>query len=198
MSSYYDNLNMDVKTLPERLREYYKPEDFVVIMNIDTKPLGYSIQRPENVRIHQPSPVTKELYYDKDPDQITLEPGDTRLCPAYEADWAIKQIIDVIVIGNRAQVALDGKTPTESAMDPSTQHKYIKKIFQGKRDFMSEYNQQLNKENDNRKQLEHDLEDNLPTGGSTYTPNLRGNNDSVNEPVKRGPGRPKAEVTPTS
>lgn len=179
MSSYYDNLNMDVKTMPERLREYYEPGDFVIVMNIDTKPFSYICQREENIRIHQPTSVTKELYYDKDPDNITLAPGETRLCPAYEADIMIKQLIDTIVLANRAKVAAGGSNPTESAMDPSVQHKYIKQIFQGKRDFMNEYNQQLSKDSDSRTQAEKDLED-----------------APVEPTVRRGPGRPKAETTP--
>lgn len=157
--SYYDNLDMNVKTIVERCREYYNPEDFVVIMNVDSKALTYTIQRPENVLIHQPSQVTKELYYTKDPDTIIVQPGQTRLVPAYEADHFIKQLTDIIVIRNRAKIIETGLNPTESAMDPAVQHKYIKQIFQGKRDFMNEYNQQLQAQESARALANKDLED---------------------------------------
>lgn len=137
---FYDNLDNNIKTVHERCRDYYSPADFVVIMNIDTLPFTYTIQRPENVTIHQPSAVEKELYYTKDPDTITLQPGQTRMVPAYEADWAIKCLIDRLVLRHRGKDLEEGKTPKESAMDPATQHKYIKQIYQGKKDFMTEYN----------------------------------------------------------
>lgn len=145
-SSVYDSLDMNVKTVAERCREYYKPQDFVMIMNIDTEPFTYTIQRPDNVVINQPSPVTKELYYSKEPDNITLAPGQTRLVPAYEADWFIKSLMDKMIFRNRKKIIDEGNTPSESATDPSTQHRYIKQIYQGKKDFMSEYNKQLSQD----------------------------------------------------
>lgn len=180
MSNFYDSGDTGVKTMPERLREYYDPQDFVMIMNIDTEDFGYTIQRPENVNIHQPSAVTKELYYAKDPDVITLKPGETRMAPAYEADWMIDQLVKKLVLRNRGkfmnqsgQLLDPSKVPTESATDSGTQHKYIKQIFQGKRDFMSEYNQQSQPKNDAIADLEKELD---------------------NEPTSRHPGRPKKQV----
>lgn len=160
---YYDNLDMNVKTMAERCREYYSPEEFVIVMNIDTEPFLYQIQRPENVQIHQPSNVTKELYYLKDPDSVTLESGKTRLVPAYEADHFIKQIVDKIVLRSRGKIIEEGQTPSESAMDPATQHKYIKQIYQGKKDFMSEYNQQMEQVDATRQMVEKELNDELET-----------------------------------
>lgn len=139
---FYDQVNMEIKTVHERCRDYYQPEDFVIVENIDAEPLTYTIQRPENVSIHQPSPVEKELYYTKDPDTVTLKPGQSRLVPAYEADWMIKCLIDKLVLRRRAQAQSRGETPAESAMDPTTQHRYIRLIFKGKRDFVNEYNGQ--------------------------------------------------------
>jgi hypothetical protein len=179
---FYDNVDMNVKTMYERCREYYNPEDFVIIMNIDTQPFTYQVQRPENVQILNPSAVTKELYYTKDPEIITLEPGQTRLAPAYEADYFIKQLTDKIILRNRGQIIAEGKVPQESAADPVTQHKYIQKIFQGKKDFMADYNRQMTADKANQAQdsaaralVAADLEDSapsqpLPPGGETYEP----------------------------
>lgn len=173
---FYDNDNMDQKTMYERCREYYAPEEFVVVMNIDIIPFTYVIQRPENVTIHQPSQVTKELYYTKDPDVITLQPGQTRMVPAYEADAVIKQLVDNIVMRNRAKIIDEtGKNPQESTKDPTTQHKYIKQIYQGKRDFMNEYNQQVNAPAELDNQIEKELTNDL-------------------DPITRGPGRPKKQI----
>jgi hypothetical protein len=158
---YYDNLDNGVKTVHERCREYFSPAEFVVIMNIDTEAFTYTIQRPENVTIHQPSPVEKELYYLKDPDTITLEPGQTRLVPAYEADWMIKCLMDKMVLRNRGKVIAEGGTPRESVMDPATQHKYIRAIFQGKRDFMTEYNSARLADEKSKEAIERALDDEL-------------------------------------
>jgi hypothetical protein len=158
---FYDSQDDSIKTVHERCREYYSPAEFVVVMNIDTEPFTYTIQRPENVTIHQPSPVEKELYYLKDPDTITLQPGQTRMVPAYEADHIIKQLMDRIVLRRRGKVIEDGGTPKESVMDPATQRKYITQIYQGKRDFMSEYNDSRNAEEKSKEAIEKALEDDL-------------------------------------
>ena len=167
---------MDQKTMYERCREYYAPEDFVVVQNIDTEDFTYVIQRPEHVMINQPSQVTKELYYTKDPDVVTLQPAQTRMVPAYEADHLIKQLVDKIVFRNRKNVEATGATPQESTNDPATQHKYIKQIFRGKRDFMSEFNAQLQAP----QQLENELEQELTS--------------ELDQPPTRGPGRPKKQI----
>lgn len=176
--SFYDNDNMDQKTMAERCREYYDPAEFVVIMNCDIEPFTYIIQRPENVTIHQPSNVTKELYYSKEPDVVTLQPGQTRMVPAYEADHVIKQLTDKIVFRGRQDVDKEtGKTSTGSAMDPSTQHRYIKLIYQGKKDFMDEYNRQISQPNILDDELTKELDD-----------------DITDTTAPRGPGRPKRQV----
>ena len=155
--SFYDNQDGSMKTMHERCREYYAPEEFVVVMNIDTEPFTYMQQRPENVQINNPSAMTKELYYLKDPDVITLTPGQTRMVPAYEADNFIKQLTDKMVLRNRQKVIEGGNNPSESAMDPQTQHKYIQAIFQGKKDFMNEYNQQVSMPVQQANQIEREL-----------------------------------------
>jgi len=170
--SFYDPSNDTVKTVYERCREYYSPEDFVVVMNIDTKPLKYMVQRPENVVIDQPSAVTKELYYKADPEIVTLQPGQTRLVPAYEADHMIKALIDKLVLDKRGIAIKEAQRKgtededvqvllqtMESVNDPATQNRYIKQIFQGKRDFLAAYNDQVNTENKARESVANDLED---------------------------------------
>lgn len=176
--SYYDATDMTIKTMAERCRDYYAPEKFVIVMNIDTQSFTYSIQRPENVQINQPSSVTKELYYLKDPDVVTLQPGQTRLVPAYEADHVIKQLVDKMVLRNRAKIIAEEGTPQESAMDPTTQHRYIQAIFQGEKDFMEDYNKQINAENTSRALVAEDLEDNEP----------------VSQEAPRRPGRPAKQT----
>jgi hypothetical protein len=168
--NFYDQSNANDKTLFERCYEFYKPEDFVVVMNVDDRPISYLIQRPENVLINQPSAVTKELYYLKDPETITLQPQQTRLCPAYEANHMIKASIDQIVLRKRGVAIKEAQRKgmddenvqdllgaMEAVSDPQTQYKYIRLIFQGKRDFVSAYNDQINSENDQRQQATKDL-----------------------------------------
>lgn len=189
MSDFYSSQNSEVKTIQERCREYYALEDFVVIMNVDVKPFQYMVQRPENVIINQPNSVTKELYYKKDPEVITLQPGQTRLVPAYEADIMIKALIDAIVMGKRRiafnRARSEGMTEDqisalsqtlEHPMDPTTQNKYIREIFQGKQDLLNSYNQQASAPVQSA--AEKDLELDEPT----------------TETIRRSPGRPKKQV----
>lgn len=164
-NDYYGQSNSDneIKTVQERCREFYSVADFVIIMNIDTQPFVYQIQRPENQSVNEDG-VHKNIYDVKPPERIIMQPGDTRLVPAYEADLMIKSLIDKIVYSKRAIVIAANKgketqePPRESVMDPETQRKYIREIYQGKRDFLEEYNNSL-KNHDVAK----DLEDEPPT-----------------------------------
>lgn len=175
--SFYDGDNMDQKTMAERCREYYDPADFVVIMNIDTEEFQYVIQRPENQVTHQPSPVTKETYFTKDPEVITLQSGQTRVVPAYEADHVIKTLTDKIIYREKRRLETEtGKVSHGSAMDPATQHRFIKQIFRGKRDFLSEFNQQLNVTQTVDDEIEKEL------------------SGALDENTQRSPGRPKKQV----
>jgi hypothetical protein len=135
----------EVKTVQERCREYYKMGKFVVVMNIDTHPFMYQVQRVENQMVSDDG-VSQTIVNMKNPERITLQPGQTRLVPAYEADLMVKALIDKIVYSNRHIDELKGNTPKESVMDPSTQHKYIKQIYQGTRDFLEDYNTSINKQ----------------------------------------------------
>lgn len=145
-SSYYSPKANEQMTLRERCREFYVASDFVMVMNIDSEPFSYRIQRPENVIVNQPNPVTQEVYYLKDPELIVMQPGQIRLCPGYEADAMIDDLAKKMIHRGR-QIKIDEMTKTgqtieirESVLDPATQRNYISRIFQGKQDFMRDYN----------------------------------------------------------
>ena len=146
------------KTVQERCREYYAIGDHVIVMNIDTQPFVYQVQRIENQSFDQPDSVHMNITNIKNPIRITLQAGETHLCPAYEADIMIKALIDKMVYSNRGKIIAESGTPKESVSDPDTQRKYIEAIYQGKRDFINEYNQSLKKPD-----VSGDLEDE-PTG----------------------------------
>lgn len=149
----------ELKTVQERCREFYNIGDFVVIMNIDTLPFVYQVQRAENQSFDDDG-VHRSIVNVKNPERITLQPGETRLVPAYEADLMIKALIDKLVYSNRSKIIAAEGTPNESVSDPETQRRYIKQIYQGKRDFMQEYNDSIKKPD-----VSGDLEDE-PTNGS--------------------------------
>jgi hypothetical protein len=163
--------SMDIKTVQERCREYYAISDFVVVMNIDTEPFAYQIQRPENFDYEQPDPVTMNVVMTKPPERIVLQPGETRLCPAYEADLMIKNLMDKMIYRSRGSAISEAKEKgeenvniKESVMDPETQHRYIKEIYQGKKDFLHEYNQSIDKV---KSDVAKDLEDDEPVTSET-------------------------------
>lgn len=132
-------------TVQERCREFYKIGAFVVVMNIDTMPFVYQVQRAENQSVNDEG-VHQNISNIKPPERITMQPGDTRLVPAYEADLMIKALIDKLVYTHREKhIALHKNDeqpdpPKESVRDPFTQRKYIELIYQGQRDFMEEFN----------------------------------------------------------
>jgi hypothetical protein len=210
--SYYgqESTADEVKTVQERCREYYKMGKFVVVMNIDTQPFVYQVQRVENQMVTDDgvSQTTTNL---KNPERITLQPGQTRLVPAYEADLMIKALIDKIVYSNRRADEADGRSPRESVMDPQTQHKYIKQIYQGTKDFFAEYNntlkkssvlddlednEELDKAKDDAKKAKADMElakieaDNL----RRELEDLKKERNESEEPAKRPPGRPPKQA----
>lgn len=170
MEEYYGQPSSDneIKTVQERCREFYAVNDFVVVMNIDRFPFVYQVHRVENQSFDQPDTVHMNITNVKPPERIIMQPGDSRLVPAYEADIMIKALIDKIVYRDRERIILDSngeETPKESVMDPYTQRKYIKEVYQGKRNFMEEYNQSLKKPN-----VLEDLEDD----NTETTPKRRG------------------------
>jgi hypothetical protein len=172
------------KTVQERCRDFYAVSDFVVVMNIDTESFKYQVQRPENFSEDQPSAAEKNIYEVRHPEVITLKPGETRLCPAYESDIMIKALIDKMVYRKRGKAIADGIDPNiikESVRDPATQTRYIKKIYQGRRDFLAEYNQSVNISTERKASIEDELEN---TDG-----------DEPTEKVKRGRPRTTPQTT---
>lgn|ERR1035437_167843 len=149
MADYYGAPEAsDNKTLRDRCRDLYAPEDFVTVINIDTSPITYQFMPPEHQKIFQPAPYAQEIHNVKPPKRVTLQPGETKLCPAYEADLMIEALVKQIT-SKRTQRKIDAgelepRLATSNWSDPQIQISLIKDIFQGKQDLVSKYNEGLN------------------------------------------------------
>ena len=140
----------DTKTLGERLRDTYSPEDFVTVQNIDTQPIRYQFTSPTDLETFSDYPGHKDTIMKKPPQVVTLQPGETKLCPAYEADLMIENLIKQITSKKVAKEIEDGSAVNwQSAnwQDPQTQKDLIKDIFIGKKDIVGSYNKTLEKPN---------------------------------------------------
>jgi hypothetical protein len=134
----------DPRTLGERLRDLYDPEDFVKVMNIDTKPVTYQFTGPNDVEVTQPRVGEKETIMHRPPRRVTLQPGETKLCPAYEADLMINVLVKQLAVSRTTQMVQNGtfvdkNQPTDWS-DPVLQSNLLNQIFLGKHDVLSEYN----------------------------------------------------------
>lgn len=136
------------ETMPirERLRRYYATSDFVTVINVDTKPLKYQFMRPEGQETFQPSPYESETHNLENPRVVTLQPGETKLCPAYEADLMIENLIKQIS-SSKTQDLVDAGTlrpdrATTNWSDPQLQTDLIEEIFLGKQDLVGQFNAQ--------------------------------------------------------
>lgn len=133
----------DIKTLGERLRDAYEPSDFVTVMNVDTQPVKYQFARPDDIETYSEYAGHKETTQKRVPTVVTLQPGQTKLCPAYEADLMIETLIKQIT-AKRTQVEIEDGTAVkwQSAnwSDPKTQKDLIAQIFIGKEDIVKSYN----------------------------------------------------------
>lgn len=137
----------DIKTLGERLRDTYSPEDFVTVQNIDTQPLRYQFTTPSDIETFSDYPGHKNTVQKRVPQVVVLQPGETKLCAAYEADLMITNLIKQIT-SRKAQASADEKGVmymTANWQDPTTQKELIKKIFIGKRDVLSSFNKEIKK-----------------------------------------------------
>lgn len=152
--------NSDVKMIRERLRDLYDPEDFVTVINIDTKPVKYQFMAPQDIETLQSSPTDKNTVMRRPPQVVTLQPGDTKLCPAYEADMMIEATIKQIAMSKlNARVEneeLSDRVATTDWTDPFFQTSTIKQIFVGKKDILNMYNQAQNESTSVEKDLELD------------------------------------------
>jgi len=145
-NAYYGaEVSSDTKTLGERLREYYDASEFVTIQNIDTQPIRYQFASPEDVETFSSYPGHKDTIVKRPPQVVTLQPGETKLCPAYEADLMIENLIKQISVRKAEQQARDNKVlfSTGNWTDPELQKTLIDQIFVGKEDVVSKYNAQV-------------------------------------------------------
>lgn len=176
MASYYGApVDSDSKSFGERLRDYYSDSDFVRIQNIDTKSVSYQFQTVENEVFTQPAPHLGETYHKNPPQVVTLQPGQTKLCPAAEADAFMTTLIKQITSRKTHDDIEKGiVAPWQSSnwSDPATQKRIIEQALVGKEDLIGQYNASLNKPSEVAKDLEFD------------------DTSVINEPVRRG--RPKA------
>lgn len=144
-NSYYGAPgSASVKMIRERLRELYDPEDFVTVINIDTKPVTYQFARPSDLETYSDFPGHKNTIQKGYPQRVTLQPGDTKLVPAYEADLMIEAVIKQVAVSriqDRVDSGeLDKRVATADWTDPNFQNAMIKEIFVGKKDILNEYN----------------------------------------------------------
>lgn len=155
--------NAQVKPIRERLRELYEPEDFVTVINVDTQPVKYQFASPSDLETYSDYPGHKNTIQKRVPQVVILQPGDTKLCPAYEADQMIEATIKQIAL-RRVQDRvdsgdLDKQRATADWTDPYFQTSLIGQIFVGKKDILNMYNQEI------KKDVSKDLElDEKPVG----------------------------------
>lgn len=150
----------DTKTLGERLRDYYEPEDFITVINVDTSPIRYQFTSPSDIETFSDYPGHKDTIVKRPPQVVTLQPGETKLCPAYEADLMIENLIKQITSKKVESDIADGTAVAwQSAnwTDPGTQTRLIKEIFVGKKDIVGSYNESL-EEPDVAKDLDESTE----------------------------------------
>lgn len=138
--------NTEVKMIRERLRELYEPEDFVTVINIDAKPVKYQFMAPQDIETLQSSPTDKNTVMRRPPQVIVMQPGDTKLCPAYEADMMIEATVKQIAMSKLNARVNSGEISDQAATtdwtDPYFQISMIKQIFVGKKDILNMYNEQ--------------------------------------------------------
>jgi len=135
-------------TLRERLRQKYEPEDFVTVINADTQPITYQFASPADQETYSDYPGHKNTIMRKPPRRLTIQPGVTKLCPAYEADQFIEAGIKQIAMRRVNTQVKDGKLDVQRATadwtDPIFQEEMIAKFFMGKKDILSQYNENIN------------------------------------------------------
>jgi hypothetical protein len=132
------------RSIGDALRALYDPSDFVVVKNIDKKPITYQCIAPEALETFSDYPGHKDTVMHKPPQRFTLQPGETKLCPAYEADMMISNLVKQILI-NRTQDKINkGELNSGQAVDwsnPAAQDALLDQIYLGKHDILNSYNQ---------------------------------------------------------
>lgn len=143
--SYYGDGsgNQDNKTIIDRLRDRYDPDEFVVVKNIDNDPVVYQFVKPSAVETYSPNPGEKMTVQHEPPRRLTIQPGESKLCPAYEADkiaeCTIKQIINKKTHLKIKQGEF-GATQASDWSDPKTVEDMLDEIIVGKEDIVNSYN----------------------------------------------------------
>ena len=133
----------DSLTLGDRLRELYDPQDFVVVQNVDTKPLTYQFANPADHETFSSYPGHKETTMKNPPTRVTLTPGETKLCPAFEADRMLENLVKQKAIRGTADKIEAGTLRVGSSAnwsDPAFQKAILSEAFIGKKDVVGEFN----------------------------------------------------------
>lgn len=138
--------NAEVKPIRERLRTMYEPEDFVTVINGDTKPLTYQFAAPQDQETYSDYPGHKNTIMKRPPQRLTLQPGQTKLVPAYEADLMIEAGVKQMAM-SKLQERIDGglveaRQASTDWTDPFFQTEAIKRFYVGKKDILAVYNTQ--------------------------------------------------------
>lgn len=153
-----------VMLIKERLREKYLPDEFVTVMNIDTKPLTYQFAAPQDVETFIGDNGEKNTVEHRHPQRVTLQPGDTKLAPAYEADLMIEALIKQMAMSSVLKRVEAGELADRVAASdwtsPEFQNNIISQAFIGKKDILNMYNTV-------QPDVSKDLDLDEPTGGRT-------------------------------
>lgn len=157
MEDYYGApTSSETKPLRERLRDYYQESDFVTVKNTDTQPLTYQFMSPDSQQFIQNAPYHGETHNTKNPQRVRMQSGDTKLCPAYEADLMLENLIKQVSHSRTVKKIKDGQLTEQTAStnwtDPDTQVAIIKEAFLGKQDLVKQFNESSEKDRDEAKE----------------------------------------------
>jgi hypothetical protein len=79
---------------------------------------------------------------------VVLQPNQTKVCPAFEADLMIENCVKQVINTRQAEKIKKGLAKPDSIADwtePNMQRALIEQIFLGKQDLINQYNQNLEK-----------------------------------------------------
>lgn len=137
----------ETKTIRQRLRDLYDEGDFVTVQNIDSQPIKYQFAHPRDVETLSAYAGHKDTIQKHYPTVVVLKPGQTKLCPAYEADLMIENLIKQMTsrkVVDQIQEGKVAKWQSANWNDPTTQNDLIGKIYLGKEDALRAYNENVN------------------------------------------------------
>lgn len=133
----------DTRHLRERLRDFYDEGDFVNIINTDTKSLKYQFMNPVNME-DASTAAGKYVIMHKPPTVVILQPGQTKLCPAFEADLMlealIKQITSTKTLDRVAEGTIGDAVASTDWSSFEVQNAIVKQAFLGKEDILGRNN----------------------------------------------------------